>query len=302
MDSGGVSDFLLQIPTGLIILFCGSGILLLIVTGYIVNNRSRRARQAVPPANFVSAYDDAGGDLPDLDALASTEESAPPMPAKPAAQAAPPRPTGTFSVALTEGETVDVVEVLSLVRSVDDGSLIIRIGEQAYRNPPAVADAEFKRRFNTAMRDLTRAQKPVESKRESTEAASANSAEAAASSLDELPMPASFPPVSGSTSVPGDLPKFKMPEGPPVKPKRGQRPVAEPIPEIDIAGAIEAFLQHKLTMLPEYQSRNIHVRPASNGGVKIEVGEKFYDSVSDVEDANVRQLLTATIEEWQARQ
>lgn len=115
-------------------------------------------------------------------------------------------------------------------------------------------------------------------------------------------MPASFPPVSGSEPVPGDLPKFKMPEGPPVKPKRGQRPVAEPIPEINIAGAIEAFLQHKLMSMPEYQTRNIHVRPAPNGGVKIEVGDKFYDSVSDVEDADVRQLLTATIEEWQARQ
>lgn len=164
MDSGGLSDFLQQIPTGLIILFCGSGILLLIVTGYIISNRSRRARKAVPPANFVSEYDD-GGDLPDLDVLASTEEAVPPALASaavPVASSSPPRPTGTFSVALTEGETIDVVEVLSLVRSVDDGSLIIRIGDKAYRNPPAVADAEFKRQFNNAMRDLTRAQKPVE--------------------------------------------------------------------------------------------------------------------------------------------
>lgn len=298
MDSGGLSDFLQQIPVGLIVLFCGSGVLLLIVTGYIINSRSRRARQAIPPANFAHGYDDADGDLPDLDALASTEAVAPPMPmtaaaatSAPVVAAAAPRPSGTFSVALTEGETVDVVEVLSIARSVEDGSLIIRIGDKAYRNPPAVADADFKRRFHTALRDLNAAQPPA--KKASAEAAPAT---------DNPPKPASFPPASGSAPLPGDLPKFKMPEGPPVKPKRGQRPVAEPIPEIDIAGAIETFLQHKLMMLPEYQTRNIHVRPAPHGGVKIEVGDKFYDSVGDVEDADVRQLLTATIEEWQARQ
>ncbi|MCC6801635.1 MAG: hypothetical protein IT319_02025 [Anaerolineae bacterium] len=296
MDSGGLNDFLQQIPVGLIVLFCGSGILLLIVTGSIVNSRSRRARQAIPPANFVPAYDDADGDLPDLDALASTEAVAPAA-SVPVVSAAPPpsRPTGTFSVALTEGETVDVVEVLSIARSVEDGSLIIRIGDKAYRNPPAVADAEFKRRFHAALRDLNAVQPPAPAKKASAEAARAPA-------TDDLPMPASFPPVGGSAPLPGDLPKFKMPEGPPVKPKRGQRPVAEPIPEIDIAGAIEAFLQHKLMLLPEYQTRNIHVRPAPHGGVKIEVGDRFYDSVSDVEDADVRQLLTATIEEWQARQ
>ena len=102
--------------------------------------------------------------------------------------------------------------------------------------------------------------------------------------------------------APGDLPKFKMPDGPPVKPKRGQRPVAEPIPEINIAASIEAFLQHKLSMTPQYATRSIHVRPASHGGVAIEVDGKFYESVGEVEDAAVRAFLSATIEEWQARQ
>jgi hypothetical protein len=248
------------------------------------------------------AYDDGGGDLPDLEVLASPEEvAAAPTPTP----AAPPRPAGTFSLPLAEGETVDVVEVLSVVRDVGDGGLIIRIGDKAYRNPPAVADAEFKRRFHNTLRDLNIAQRPVESKRDSSEVAAAEPEAAEAPPMIET-TPASssseIPRLSADEPVPGDLPKFKMPEGPPVKPKRGQRPVAEPIPEINIAGAIEAFLQHKLTRLPQYSSRSIHVRPALNGGVQIEVDGVFYESVGEVEDAAVKQLLTATIEEWQSRQ
>lgn len=121
------------------------------------------------------------------------------------------------------------------------------------------------------------------------------------------PMPAplktstSETPVVTPGSAPGDLPRFKMPDTP-IKPKRGQRPTAEPIPEINIAASIEAFLQHKLIQTPQYAGRSIHVRPASHGGVHIEVDGIFYDSVSEVSDAGVRQYLTATIEEWQARQ
>lgn len=299
MDSGGLGDFLQQIPTGLVIMFCGSGLLLLITLGYIFNMRSRRARAAVPPAvDAARVYDDGGGDLPDLDALASTE----------AVPSAPPRPAGTFSVALAEGERVDVVEVLSVVRDVGDGSLIIRIGDKAYRNPPAVADAEFKRRFHSTLRDLNTAQRPVEAQpaAEVVEADEAESelpySEPPAASAAPKTASSEIPRFSASEPAPGDLPKFKLPEGPPVKPKRGQRPVAEPIPEINIAGAIEAFLQHKLMQMPEYISRGIHVRSAPHGGVQIEVDGVFYESVGEVEDVAVRQLLTATIEEWQSRQ
>lgn len=311
MDSGGISDFLGQIPVGLILLFCGSGVLLLITMGYMVNSRSRRARKAVPPVSrYNDAYDDGADDLPDLDVLASSEVASPaPTPATPAA---PPRPSGTFSIFLAEGETVDVVEVLSVVRDVADGSLIIRIADKAYRNPPAVADAEFKRRFHNTLRDLNDAQRPVDSTRapapaapaaepDEPPAAAAPEAAAPAAATPPVEMP-SAPPLSAYEPAPGDLPKFKMPEGPPIKPKRGQRPAAEPIPEINIAGAIEAFLQHKLTKLPQYSSRSIHVRPAVHGGVQIEVDGVYFESVSEIEDAAVRQFLTSTIEEWQSRQ
>ena len=272
MDSGGISDFLQQIPVGFILMFCGSGILLVLVIGYMFTARVRRTRQAVPPgrnefrtsgapedAPYDEASDESNADLPDLDALASAEL------VQPAAPPAPPRPSGTFSLALGEDETVDVVEVLTVLRDVGEGGLIIRIGDKAYRNPPATADAEFKRRFHNTLRDLTDAQHPVDSRRETAEVVEA------LEEADETPVveaPPVVPRLDPSVPAPGDLPKFMMPEGPPVKPKRGQRPVAEPIPEIDIAGAIEAFLQHKLSRTPQYASRSIHVSSAPKGGVR----------------------------------
>lgn len=313
MESG-VSEFLRQLPAGFIVMFCGSGILLLIALVYIFRARTQRAQAAAPePAEepVAAPMSEADlADLPELDSLASVEVP----------KAAPPRPAGAYSVTLTGGGSVEVVEVLTVLRDVADGGLIIRIGDQAHRNPPAVADAEFKRRFHNALRDLNGAQQPVGVPRTAppppppapVEAVESEADSEAPSpevpSLDDLPpspppSPAAPPPTRRTQTfepAPGDLPKFRMPDTP-VKPKRGQRPVNEPIPEIDIAGSIEAFLQHKLAQHEEYDQRSIHVR-SSGQGVRIEVDGRFFDSVGEVDDAEVRQFLSATIEEWQARQ
>lgn len=295
MDSG-LGEFFQQIPVGLIIMFCGSGILLVITMAYIINARVKKSRAAVPAMASAFAMMDADPiDLPDLDMLAS-----PPSPAAdpPPSEAAPPpapeveplRPGATFSLQLSEGETVEVAQVLTILRDVGDGGLIIQIGERAYRNPPAFADADFRRRLQTTLRDLGGAVRVPEPK-----AAPVPPPPPVEPETDQPPMPNIPPP------VPGDLPKFKMPDTP-IKPKRGQRPNAEPIPEINVAGSIEAFLQHKLAQSAEYSGHSIHVRPALHGAVTIEVDGVFYDSVGDVADEGVRQYLAATIAEWQARQ
>jgi hypothetical protein len=324
MDSGPLGLFQ-QLPIGIILMFCGSSILLLIAIAYIVRTRSLKAQAAVPAMAGVSpsmSYDSGSADLPDLDSFGSTDSFK---------SAAPARSTGAYTVHLAEGEMVEVVEVLTVLRDVAEGGLIIRIGDKAYRNPPGLADAEFKRRFHSTLRDLNGAQNPVEARPAPAAyvapaapppppppmpvAAPVVTATEEVASVDEDapleepnfddPPPLMPPPprVTGSFApAPGDLPKFKMPDGPPVKPKRGQRPVAEPIPEINIAASIEAFLQHKLSMTPQYAMRSIHVRPAAHGAVAIEVDGRFFDSVGEVDDTAVRHFLSTTIEEWQARQ
>ncbi len=305
MDSG-LGDFFQQIPQGFILMFCGSGILLALVIVYSIRERAKKARafevsEDVQPAAPSEAY---FGDLPDLDDLAAAGLKPP---------AAPARPAGAHVVALAGGETVEVVEVLSVLRDVGEGGLIIQIGDKAYRNPPAYADADFKRRLHNTLRDLN-AQQPVSAAPAAAPPPVSNGVSEAAESEDEdevtLPPAAELPPAASQEvprlspyePAPGDLPKYRMPDGPPVKPKRGQKLVREHIPELNIAGAIEAFLQHKLSRTTQYAGRSIHVVPAAHGGVKIEVDGTFYESVAEVADAGVRQFLSATIEEWQARQ
>jgi hypothetical protein len=101
--------------------------------------------------------------------------------------------------------------------------------------------------------------------------------------------------------LPGDLPSFKLDDNPMPKLKRGQRNDLPPVPEINIAGAIEAYLQHKISLTPDYAGRSIHIYPASGGGVSIEVDGKYFEAVSDVSDPVVREFLSDTISEWQDR-
>lgn len=306
MDSG-VSDFFSQIPSIFILMFCGSGVLLLVVTGSIIRTRSKQRDAAVPVAAAPSYAD--LNDLPDLDELA-TVTAAPPV---------KPRSNGAHALVLAGGESVEAVEVMTVLRDVAEGGLIIQIGDKAYRNPPPAADGDFKRRVVTTVRDLRAVLQtgalempvpPAPAVSEAVAAVVEDTMDSASAPAVDPPIPAPVPPPPAPAArrasvyepAPGDLPKFRMPDGPPVKPKRGKRPTPEPIPEINIAGSIEAFLQHKLVRTPEYDHRSIHVVPAAHGGVQIEVDGTFYDSVGEVADVAVRQFLTTTIEEWQARQ
>lgn len=105
--------------------------------------------------------------------------------------------------------------------------------------------------------------------------------------------------------LPGDLPDFKSYAEPTSEKKGffGRRKVEyNAVPELNIAGAIETFLQHKLVNLPEWKAYGLHVHPAKDGTLRIEVKGKFYQAVSDIQDEKVRNFLSETIQEWQERQ
>jgi hypothetical protein len=114
------------------------------------------------------------------------------------------------------------------------------------------------------------------------------------------------PPPSMNGPLPGDLPKFRdLPQQEKIKPGglfRQPRAEIEPVPELNIAGAIEAYLQHKLRQTPDYYGRSIHVHSAPGGGVMIEVDGEYFEAVSDVYDPEVRDFISTAIQEWQERQ
>jgi hypothetical protein len=297
MLDSGFGDFFRQLPAIFIIMFCGSSLALVAVLAMIINNRGKKARAAELAAAPITVHSasvgnpppsgGSGGDLPDLDSLLNVDPSSP---------APRPMQRGTYIVKTTAGESVEAVEVMTILRDVAEGGLIVQIGDKIFRNPPALADADFKRRFNSTVRDLYKSIGDTSLSTRATGEMVASAEEVP----DEPPM-VTPPPIIPGAPVPGDLPKFKVPDFQ-EKPKRGRKGPAEEIPEINIAAAIEEYLQYKLSMTTQFARRFIHVRPSVGGGLRIDVDDKSYETVGEVEDEAVRLFLQATIEEWQSRQ
>ncbi len=257
-----------------------------------------------PPADDLplSFGDD---DLPDLDALAhpGTPPPAPPMPpAPPPVESftpiqpeqvipAEPRPTTAYRLTLQNGESTDAIEVLTVLRDITDGSLILQIGGTAHRFPPVHADADFKKRAAGILRALG----------VSGSGTAPSPAAPPPVSRPAAPTPPAAPITSG-TPMPGDLPRFRLEDLPPVQTQRGRKPPKIDIPTINVGAAIETFLQHKRATNGDFPGRAIHVRSAPGGGITIEVDGVFFESVGDVTDEQVRAYLQQTIEEWQSRQ
>jgi hypothetical protein len=178
------------------------------------------------------------------------------------------------------------------------------MGDRAYRN--VNSDPEFKDRFTRLMRELAQvASKPAAPASESPAVPPAG----APAPVEEEPSPAApqpaprrtAPPPDPGMPAPGLLPSFKLEDNPLQKRRRGEKFEPKPVPEINIAGAIESYLQHKLYLTGEFSGRSIHIYPAPDGGVSIEVDGQYFESVADVSDVAVRNFLSETIQEWQDR-
>lgn len=329
--SSDFSEFLGQpFISGMLSILCVVFLLLIVTIAALVYVRQRKARQKLTTSaspGFVTAasYASSGHDMPDLDLLVHT--SAPPSaPAPvtvspPAVMAAPPAPIrsarkGTFTITPKDGSSTEAVEVLTILRDVVDGKLLVQMGETTYHN--VNSNTEFKERFNKLMREVGQmvtksATTPSEPSEPEQQIPSTETESPPLPSVSDLmqsnepsflapkkpvPPPASYAP---SGTLPGDLPSFKLGDNPMQKLKRWQKADLPPVPEINIAGAIGAYLQHKLSQTPEYADRSIHIYPAPGGGVSIEVDGKYFDAVSDVSDPEIREFLSNTISEWQER-
>lgn len=315
MDSGGFADFFRQVPTTIFVMLCASGLLLVVVSVLIVAARIRKAqaRAQTPfassptyPEPYSSSYSGMSdsADLPDLDMLVST-----PPPAGTPAQPAPrPKRTGTYMVTLADGRNVEAVNVMTIARDLADGSLIVQIGDKAYPTGTPITDPEVTRRFTGTIRELVR----LASMSNSASAAKAPEVPqpapaedvpdflSSAASAPEAPSRPAAPPLPKGAVLPGDLPKYRDMEMQPIA--RGKGKKMEPVPELNIADAIETYLQFKLQQSPGFRGRNIHVHPAPGGGVKIEADGLYYDAVADVTDPDVRDFIASAIQEWQERQ
>ena len=270
-------------------------------------------REASPESsNAVPAAEE---DLPDLDLLMSELANKPaPEPAPVVAQ----RPlNGLHDITLNTGTTTTAKEVLTILRDENDGRLLVQIGDKGYRT--LKHETAMRQKFSTLMKELSQVimtddgsntrKKAAESAPTSDEV---HIAEPAAQSIPVTPEPpepappvqSAPPPPARDGAMPGDLPSYKFDDNPAqIKNRRFSNPKVEfdAPPEVNIASAIESYLQHKIMHTPEYRGRGIHIRPALNGGVRIEVDGQSYDFVDEITDSGVRNFVQSAIAEWQER-
>lgn len=245
----------------------------------------------------------------------------------------------TTYVQLNTGKIAPAQEIISILRDDDDGRLIIQVGNTAYRT--LTDNPDIKQLFTQIMKELagtitqpdanppTRqryvvGEVPIEEPIFQQSPDIAPPAQSDLPSIRDLlidndksepekpapkprakPKTQTPPPPKHGGPMPGDLPSFKLDDNPLKTEKKGrfgQKTEAEPLPELDLAAAIETYLQYKLQHTPEYMGRNIHIHGTPTGTIRIQVDESFYDFVDEVTDVEVRQFLQDTIAEWQERQ
>lgn len=321
-------DFLAQIPSVLFIYICipllGLGIAMI---WFAWLKPRRKKEQAEAEANSASTpyidhsvpismtMDDDDmdiSDMPDLNMLVNSPSTPPkreapklsPTP-QPMQTSAPIQKGKKYRVTLHTGDTIESEELVSVLRDPRDGRLVVFIENTGYRT--LVDTPDVKARFVGIMKELSDVVTQPDAL-QTTETSPQATPDTQEKGYDDEPIinTSPPPPISPDGAMPGDLPSFKMKdyEGEPIKKGRFGRVQMDyqAPPELDIAGAIEAYLQHKLRHTPEYAGRNIHVHSAPDGGVRIEVDGQFYEAVSDVNNPEVRAFLSATIQEWQDRQ
>lgn len=297
------------------------GVLLLAIV-FIIQRRAlirtrrelEQARNAAPPA--ASAF-----------SLADRLSAPPPAPLRPApVPASNTLPNGTVNVKLADGVTAPADPLLSVLRDQADGRLLVYLDGVGYRT--LIDQADARKRFTTLMKELAQTVAETAPPRPA-------SSPAPAPIVEEIPLPpldafdlpdvdslVALPdedlpaaprrpaaPIKDAAQTPGtfDLPDYRtLAKNDGVTPgggflRRGKLELSQ-LPELNIAGAIEAYLQHKLTQTNAFPGREIHVHPATDGGVVIEVDGMYFESVNDVNDDAARRFISTAIQEWQERQ
>lgn len=270
-------------------------------------------RQVTPESERVTQYDT--GELPELDLLLKPSSPAP-------TQSVPLRvpTTSAQRVQLHTGQVTTAKEVLTILRDDHDQRLFVQIGTTGYRT--LLDSPEAKKEFTRLMKELSGIIMTADTAHDEfqptpNQAALPHEKPDETATLGDLLTPkvpettappvkkTAPPPPSADGRMPGDLPSYRFDDNP-ANIQIGRTGVKKveftPPPTVDIPSAIEAYLQYKIQYTPEYQGRNIHVKPAPGGGVRIQVGDTFFDAVDEVSDIEIRHFLQETITEWQQRQ
>ncbi|QPC81860.1 hypothetical protein G4Y79_19540 [Phototrophicus methaneseepsis] len=243
-------------------------------------------------------------DMPDIAALLGNLDPDPEPPAK-----ATPAPRGR--IPMHSGGSVQAHPIVTVMRDEDSGRLLVEIDGQGYYTLTDTPEA--KKLFKAIMKELSNVIMTPLEEQPAPKAAVAEDAllEELRTSTASAPKPPTSefvppPPVDTGGAMPGDLPSYKMDDVEVKIESRGAFRKAkvsiETPPELDIAGAINAYLQHKLRYTPEMDGNTIGILPSMSGGVRIMVNGKGYEAVDEIDELDVRSFVQQSIAEWQERQ
>jgi hypothetical protein len=324
MTSDVIGEFIVQLPPGLYLAVCAPFFILVAYFMVALYARSQRAKRKIA-AQAMQASNQGGSDalemlqavrreysaeeMPELDVLLEADDE------RAEAQPASNQGVRTLNrkpqpVRLHNGELSEAREVLTVLRSEVDGRLMVQMGELAYRT--LAESPETKRVFNKLMKELgaviMRPDAAPEAQQPDSAVTMPEGLETAMDA-DEAEIGSHYrtvppPPQTPDGRMPGDLPSYRFDDNPTKIENRGLRRRVEfdAPPELDIATAIETYLQYRIQHTPEFRNRDIHVLPALTGGVRIQVDDQYYEAVDEIADPETRAFVKTVIAEWQERQ
>lgn len=198
-------------------------------------------------------------------------------------------------------------ELMRVYRDPANGELIIQIEGEDYRTLGDIKQAGIEKPFLAVLRDLARTAK--ETGDQVTRQMPARPAHPVEPTPEPAParapltaVPPTIEELTGSTmqtQEPEPIGTFfgnmrKMVPGGPSNEELEQ--------PLGIADQIEAVLQLKLLNSEAFQGHRLHIKPAPGGGVRIEVGDKIYEAVSDIENVGIREFVQSAIQDWERQQ
>ncbi|MGB7340464.1 MAG: hypothetical protein WBC91_16320 [Phototrophicaceae bacterium] len=207
----------------------------------------------------------------------------------------------SIDVKISSGGDTQAREMISILRDETDAHLIIQIGNTGYRT---LANHEkAKAGFSKIMKELSQAVTTPDDN-------------PPAVPQKQKPMPSSYTPSSvyddndddNDVVLPGDIrlpslndlpDSYKVGRFGRVQVKKVR--AEDKVKPINIAEAIEEYLQYKISLSPAYQNRGIHIRSALSGGVIIEVDGQRYEFIDEVTDKDAQAFIKQAIDEWQDR-
>jgi hypothetical protein len=269
------------------------GSLILLFVGLQMLREERAKKEAAEAAPKPAELNESG------EPVAPALEAAP-TPAKPATNSLA---SFTGRLGLGPRPKDSAHEVLRVLRDNLTGRLVIEMGGRRYGQPADVDDAAVYQGLLTTLRDLNSfaglesAPAGEAAQRPATPALSEpRTAPPAARPATPLP------PRTATSAAPTPAKPLPPPSMNPFKQMQVLRELAKiPVaPTLTIAEQIDEVLQARLLGTPLVH-RNIRMRPGPRGDAIFELEGQSYNSVDEVPDAEVRDLIRSAIAAWESK-